>query len=267
MTSRLALPLAALLLGFQPTRAAAQVTAFRFDSTRVPVGRLLEYVKSNRDGSNAGRVSLYVATRDRIESLKWSPGDTSATLVVARLDWTRFSADRLEGWRLLRGRPPELRATLESTADSAVRISLDPGRPVAIRAWPWHSYDFDFASLGMTLPHLHSPEAGLTFERADITYAEDGPPFADLGPVRLRFLERERRGTWDTRRYAIGGPGLHHQEGLLWAAVDGGYIVEYELPIPDEPGYTDGRLRLETTDSLTVPEWEALKLRRVSGAR
>ena len=67
----------------------------------------------------AAALTARAVLEDRLESLKWSPGDTVATLVVARLDWNRFSVGRFESWLLRRGREPELRVALE--ADSIDR--------------------------------------------------------------------------------------------------------------------------------------------------
>ena len=117
-----------LLLALAPPAVArAQVDAFRFESTRVPVGTLFEYVKSNRDGTHPSPISLYVLGPDRIESLKWAPGDTTATLVSAVLDWDRFSVRRFESWQLARGAEPLLRATLEAdSSGTGVRLSFQP---------------------------------------------------------------------------------------------------------------------------------------------
>src|SRR5262249_10803826 len=165
------LALAIALGTFSARPAPGQVSAFRHDPARVPVGRVYEYLKSNRDGSRPGRVSLYVAAPDRLESLKWEPDDETATLVVAILDWSRFSVARFENWQLRRGRPDVKRPSLETDRDgSGLRVSPLPGRRVAVRAWPWHSYDFDFASLGITLAHLREPERPVTFERIDFTF-------------------------------------------------------------------------------------------------
>jgi hypothetical protein len=251
-----------LLLGLAP-QATAQVEAFRFDSTRVPVGRLYEYLKTNRDGSHAGQVSLYVAGISRIESLKWEPGHTTAVLVVAFLDWSRFSVRRFESWALNRAAAPEARATLETEADgSGVRVSFLPESLIVIRRWPWHSYDFDFASLNLTLAHLIAPEAPFSFERADVVYR---PPlsFADLGPVNVRFVRREQRSDRPARLYELEGPGLQGQRGKLWTAVDGGHLVEFEFPFPDEPGYRDVRFQLQSIRSLSPSEWESYKRERV----
>jgi hypothetical protein len=255
-----------MLLGLAP-RADAQVEAFRFDSTRVPVGRLYQYLKSNRDGSHVGQVSLYVAAVDRIESLKLEPGGSSPVLVVALLDWTRFSVRRFESWGLSRKAAPERRATLDTEGDgTGVRVSFLPDSLIVIRAWPWHSYDFDFASLNLALAHLIAPEKAFSFERADVVY---GPPlsFADLGPVTARFLRREQRLGHSARLYELEGPGLQGHRGKLWTAIDGAYLVEFELPFPDEPGYTDVRLQLQSVQPLLLADWEAYKRERVEGRR
>ncbi len=260
----LGLPSAATLV--VPSIASAQVDAFRFDPTRVPVGRLYEYVKSNRDGTRSGPISLYVVGQDRIESLKWSPDDTTATLVAATLDWDRYSVRRFESWSLARGAAPELRATLEADSGGAgVRLSFQPDVLIPIEAWPWHSYDFDFASLGLAMPHLVDPESPFRFERADITYDEGGPPFADLGPVDVRFLGYEERSGIRTRAYELAGPGIGIYRGKLWSAVEGGHLVEFELPFPDEPGFTDVRVELRSVTSLSAEGWEEYKRERLAG--
>lgn len=255
-----------LLHAALPPAAGAQVDAFRFDSARVPVGRLYEYLKSNRDGTHASHVSLYVAALDRIESLKWTPGDTTATLVVALLDWQRFSVRRLESWSLTPGAAPRLRAALDTdSTGTGVRASFQPDSLLPIHRWPWHSYDFDFASLNLTLVHLIAPEAPFSFERADVIYGVAWPPFVDIGPVHVRFVRREQRRGHATRRYALEGTGLLGHHGVLWAAVDGAHVVEFELPFPDEPGYTDVRLQLRGVQSLARDAWEEYKRRRVRG--
>lgn len=251
-----------------PSQAAGQLEAFRHDPARVPVGRVYEYVKSNRDGSNAGRISLHVAGADRLESLKWAPGDTVATLVVATMDWARFSVRRLESWVLVRGAAPALRATLDTdSSGSGVRVSFSPDSLLPIRGWPWHSYDFDFASLNLAFADLIQPEAPFTFQRADIVYAESWPPFADMGPVNVRFVRREQRSGLETRAYELDGPGLQDRLGRMWVSVTGSYLVEYEFPFPDEPGYIDVRLKLDRIRRATAAEWEESKRSRVSGQR
>jgi hypothetical protein len=138
---------------------------------------------------------------------------------------------------------------------------------IPIRAWPRHSYDFDFASLGLVLPHLIEPERPFVFERVDATFVGDqSTDFKDLGPVMLRFEGREGHDGRPSRRYRIGGPGLEGSEGVLWADAAEGHILEYRIPIPDEPGCRDGRLRLRSVGTLTPGGWSGLKRARVGEA-
>jgi hypothetical protein len=258
---RACLAVASLLLAAAP--AAAQLAALRFDSSKVPVGRVYQYLKSNRDGSHPGRVTVYVAGLDRLESLKWDDEIGWATFVVAEMDWKRFSVRRFESWDLRRGKHPMLKATLDTDQDGAVSVSVLPGPPVKISVWPWHSYDFDFASLGAILPHLVNPEADFTFGRTDFVQEEGKVRFAELGPVHLRFEARERRGEIATRRYRLEGPGLSNTAGTLWADAAEGHLVEFELPIPDEPGFADGRLRLVEVVAMNQDAWESFKHSRL----
>ena len=83
--------LAALLAALACTAPApAQISALRFDATKVPVGTVFHLDKSNLDGTHAGHISYYVAQIDRVEALKWDRGGDEATLVIAQIDWTRF---------------------------------------------------------------------------------------------------------------------------------------------------------------------------------
>ena len=47
-------------------------------------------LKSNRDGSRPGHVTVFVAVPDRLESLEWGPGEEVETLAIATMDWPRF---------------------------------------------------------------------------------------------------------------------------------------------------------------------------------
>lgn len=257
-----------------PRTASAQLSALRFDSSKVHVGRVYQYEKANRDGSHSGRISLYIARLDRLESLKWDEDVGWATFVVAELDWARFSVRRFESWALRQAKPPELKATLETAADGGITISVLPGPPIHVSSWPWHSYDFDWASLSAILPHLVWPEGELSFVRADFIQEEGKPPrFGEIGDVRLRYDGREKRGALETRRYRMEGAGLlaagqpssaaNANSGTVWADAKDGHIVEFELPFPDEPGFTDVRLRQLTTETMTATQWEAFKRTRL----
>lgn len=155
--------------------ADAQVSRFAFDAQRVATGTALHYLKSGFDGSRATRISVYVADVERLESLKWNVDEPVATLVQARMDWQRFSVREFASWHLERGKAPELRGTLAASGDgSSIEVSFLHGKTIKIDRWPWHSYDFDFVSLGAALPHLRDPEVDVIFWRTDVVFVGEG---------------------------------------------------------------------------------------------
>jgi hypothetical protein len=238
--------------------AGAQLAALQFSADRVPVGQVLHYVKSARDGTRPAEISIYVATIDRIEALKWDRGGATATLVTAAMDWPRFSVRGFESSQLTGDAAPERKATLDVTGDSLTMSLMS--EPVKITHWPWHSFDFDFTSLNLTLPHLREPEGSFALWRTDFVY-EDPPRVAELGEVRLEFEGYERRGGKRARRYAIGGAGLADRTGTWWADAETGLLIEYEIPVGDEPGYDDVRLKLRGIERMSPGQWEEFKLR------
>jgi hypothetical protein len=211
----------------------APFAAYEYVSARVPVGQVHHYRKSQQDGSHLAQVSVYVAASDRIEALKWERGGDQATLVIAQMDWQRWSVHSFEAWHLSAGAQPERRVTLSVTGDE-LRMSL-MAQPITLRHWPWHSYDFDFTSLTLTLPHRIDPTRDLTFWRTDFVYA-DPPTVAELGE-----------------------PGLEGKHGDWWVDRRTGLTLEYRLPVGDEPGYDNVLFKLESRQPMTPAAWQVFK--------
>jgi hypothetical protein len=240
--------------------ASAQTTQFRFEPAKVPSGKVLHYKKSQIDGSRPTQVSVYVRDQERLESLKWDENATTATLVQARMDWPRFSVREFRSLHLEKGLPPELRGTLEANSNGTeLKVSFVENKTITIRRWPWHSYDFDFASLGLTLPHLRNPEADVIFWRTDVVFAGEVIDFAEVGGIRLHFEANEARDAQQLRRYSIGGAGFEHRYGKLWTDASSGLLVEYRIPIGDEPGYKNVHLRLDRVETMSPAQWETFK--------
>lgn len=254
--------LATFLVAF----ASANAAPLHFQPERVPSGQVLHYLKSNIDGSNPNRICVYVSGTDRIESLKWHEGSAGATLVTAEMDWPRFSVRRFDAWHLEGGKDPEHRARLQASRDGReLDVSFGSARRIRIHHWPWHSYDFDFASLSLILPHWKDPRGQFSFWRTDTVFAGDQPGFEEIGELKLSFQSVELRSGRETRRYVIAGKGLADTSGLLWTDAGTGLIVEYQIPIPDEPGYADGKLLLLGMEPMTAQMWEQYKQRKAAG--
>jgi len=241
--------------------AQAQTEKFRFASSKVPVGTVFHYEKSNIDGSHKSTISVYVADKDRLESLKWHAGSAQSTLVVAEMDWTRFSASKLQSFSLVASKEPALKATLNYRPEEDRVVAAAAGQQwkVAVLQWPWHSYDFDFASLNLTLPHLKDPESPFTIGIADVVYKTDGAEFAYKGAVECRYLGEETRYGTRCRKYHIDGKGLEQRGGHLWVDKAQQHLVDFEIALPDEPGFTSGKLRLLRTEKMNAEQWQQFK--------
>ena len=196
-------------------------SALRFDPAKVKVGRVYQY-REVQPRRLAPRPGLPVRGRaGSAESLKWDDEVGWATFVVAEMDWTRFSVRRFESYDLRKGKAPLLKATLDTDAAGAVSISVLPGPPLKLTTWPWHSYDFDWASLGATLPHLVKPRGSAELQ-PDRLRAGGGEAAALRGPrgraAPLRAA-RDARGDSDpTLRPGRARPGRTRPRGRHGAA-------------------------------------------------
>lgn len=271
--------LVSLLAAVVPRPAALQdgappaPAAFRFERARVPVGRVLHYEKSNLDGSHATRIAVYVAALDRLESFKWAAGFPGATLVEADIAWRTFTVRRFQSWRLEGPGQRTLQGTLEAVEEKPelafALAAEDPAAAVSgrvtIHHWPWHSYDFDFAGLGIAMPHLIEPERPFDVGIADFVVEGGKPVFVEKGAVTVAFEERETRDGIAARRYAIDGPGLEDRGGHLWTDAQDGHLLGFEIELPDEPGFESGKLRLLEVGSLSPEDWTAFQDERLQG--
>lgn len=236
---------------------------FQHRPEKVQVGQLLIYDKSNIDGSNCGPIALFTASPTRLEAFKWHEGGSVATLVTAEMDWSRFSVAELQSWRIFANGERQLVAQLkqrESAERPVLDITIFVANPpiqqtIEIAGTPWHSYDFDFASLNATLRHWLTPHQPLNFHIADVDFNSDEMLFANKGEVMLAYEAEEERHGYLCGRYKIDGPGLEHKGGFIWVNQSEPFIVDYEIELPDEPGYETGKLQLREVTNLSVEGW------------
>ena len=229
-----------------------EVEGFRFETGRQAVGRVYRYRKSNVDGTRPSHVDLYIASEDRIESFKYHEGHPEATLVTAEMDWRTFSVRRFEtSKRYTDGRIERL-AELEAKGDVLHGVAFGNSFTCDVELFPWHSYDFDLASLNVSLRYLEEPEGTVELGMIDVVNGR----LAFKGGVELAFEQDEERRGVACRRYSIDGPGLEDRGGVLWVrAQEDPVIVDYEIDLPDEPGMTSGKMALLGTEELTPDEW------------
>jgi len=238
--------------------AQAPAPAFRHEPGRIPVGRVHLYRKANRDGSNPSQIALYLASETRLEALKWHAGEPEATLVVAEMDWETASVASFHSFGLDAHGERNLRAYLTTSPDRK-RIGgkvgdVDVGCELA--RFPWHSYDFDLASLNVALRFLVDPVGETELQIVDFQPGPSGPVFGPKGPVVLAYEGEEERAGLPCRRYVIDGPGLEERGGSLWVARGAEvFLVAYEIALPDEPGMSSGLLEWVRNETMAADEW------------
>ena len=146
------------------------------------------YQKSNWDGTHASQIFLYVADSNRLESFKWAPGDKTATLVTAIIDWENYSVSRFTNHRLEQGQTPRLVATLQFDGKKQINIEVGTMRDsLLLQGLPWQSYDFDFAGLGFTWRALVNKRDSFDFFIADAVRVNNNMQFVNKGRVTVNY--------------------------------------------------------------------------------
>ena len=117
------------------------------------------------------------------------------------------------------------------------------------RKYPWHSYDYDFDSLNITLPHYLDAPAPFSFGIADLVTAgypnphrlnsciERAPAFAFKGLVTVDSVSEEERHGSLCHKCSVDGAGFERCVGRMWVDKSARHIVDYEIDLPEEPGY------------------------------
>lgn len=242
--------------------AAGQMVSkpFRYDPQRVAVGTVYHYVKTNVDGTQPENISLYIAANDRIESFKFHEKGTRAGLVIAEIDWRDFIARKLESWQVSGKGERKLFATLTwRPAERSVEVSIPQMKPetefARIDRLPFHLYNFDLASLNLSMPHLIDPKSSFTVGIADPTFKPEGPMFAYRGDLKITYEKAETRNGVKCRRYAAAGDGIGGK-GTIWADEKAGNIVDMEFDVANNPDWKTFKLKLLRTEKMTGDQWQ-----------
>lgn len=264
---RLALAVFLALGGLPGTATEAQVEAFRYDASRVPVGKVYHYLKTNVDGSHPEHVSIRVASPDRIESFKFHPGEPPAALVIADMDWSVFSVRKIDSWHRMGDGERKLMATL-TALDGGKRVQVEipqlgkAAETIEIGRLPWHVYNFDLASLGFAFRHLIDPKGRFTIGIADPTFAE-GPAFRYRGEAEVAYVGEETRAGVLCRKYRIDGLGLNHRGGFLWVNQAEGHIEDAEIDLPDNPAWQSFKFKLTGVETMDEAAWESFQKKQL----
>jgi hypothetical protein len=261
----LLLALALTVVASSAFSAADPLDAFHYRASRVPpVGTVVNYVKSNLDGSKPSLVSLYFADADDIEVSKSETGAAASTDVKAHLDWKRFIADRLDSGDLTSDgvRAPRARLTI---GKDEVRASYDTlEQRLTSTIHPLHMYNFDLMGLNVMLPQLRNPKQSFTIGFLEPTFAMTTDVIELRGKATATYVGEETVGGRAAHRFHLSGAGLANAEASLWIDADDGLIDLVESPLPNNPEWTSYRLaRRGPNQHMSPAEWTAFKLAHI----
>ena len=250
--------LAAIIAIFVAT-AFAQPPVYKLRPERIAVGTVYHYVKTNVDGTQPEQISLYILSRDRIESYKFHPKGTRAGLVTAEMDWKNFVPTKLESRQVFPTGERKLFATLTLDADGRnITVSIPTAKPepetVKVESMPFHLYNFDLASLNVTLPHLADPKKPFTVGIVDPTFKPE-PLVAYKGELTVTYEKDEQRNGVETRRYRAEGSGIGGK-GTIWVNKKQGHIEDMEFDVANNPDWKTFKLKLTKTEKMTPDQWQ-----------
>lgn len=248
-----------LLLFIAASTAIAQPPVYKLRPERIAEGTVYHYVKTNVDGTQPEQVSLYIASRDRIESYKFHPKGSRAGLVTAEMDWNNFIPRKLESRQVFGSGERKLFATLTLDADNkSLTVSIPTAKPepetVKLDKLPFHLYNFDLASLNVTLPHLADPTKTFTVGIVDPTFKPD-PLVAYKGELNVTYEKDEQRNGVETRRYRAEGTGIGGK-GTIWVNKKLSHIEDMEFDVANNPDWKTFKLKLKKTEKMTAEEWQ-----------
>jgi hypothetical protein len=260
MKTALALLTAApLLLGATgDSPVPSSLDRFRYQPEKIRVGEVAHYVKSNLDGSKPTRVSIFVASPDKLEVAKVEAKVIDAAWVRAGFSWTLFTADRLDAGVIKLDGSVEERATL-GLDRKAGAVTVKIGDREGSATWghvPFHIYNFDFTSLNFAWRHLIDPKAPFSIGVLDPTFKPEGDPLLYRGTAAITYVGEEIVHGKTCRKYRIAGPGIGGATGYLWEDPKSGWLEKIEIPFPDNPDWSSFKLELQGIERMTPAGWK-----------
>jgi len=257
------------------------IAAFRYQPEKIEIGLVYHYIKSNLDGTNAARVSLFVASKTHLEVVKIEQGSDVLAYVTADMDWASFSADHITSWHVLPHAqldgqrvpaPGLLRAQavggIDQTSNTLRMWVGDQLGSAQIRHYPAHIYNFDFLSFNFMFRHLIDPEAAFAIGVLDPNWKGmqaqgDGENGGDLniliyrGEAHIDYVGLEPYRGVPCRKYRLSGSGMEDQSGFIWVHQDKGHFENIEHPLADNPSWNSFKLELQAIEAMSVGAWHA----------
>ena len=272
--------LALTLCGVAAHAAPSQaLDPYELKPARAPQGQLVNYIKSNLDGSKRLVLSLYFAKPFEVEALKVEGDGRYIARVQAKLDPQTLTATWMRSFNGLENGPGKerLQMQLDGQPQQLVASVAGTRMPVAPSHLPAHIYNFDLSSLNLTLPLLKNPRADFEVGIIDPDFAamrtrfkpnagELQGLFIDRGKASFRYLRDEELDGVPTHRFEVGGPAFGGVPGTLWMNAKDRLIERFEHALPDNPDWKSFKLSRISERAMDAAAWEAFKAASVQRA-
>jgi len=227
------------------------------------VGATYQYTKSNIDGTHPITVYIHLSSVEKIEALKIYEGSLSGAYVWAEMDWSLFSVERVESNWIYHDATMKPQASLRHEKDNTYTgevYSQDSTGPLSrftfnVEHFPWHIYNFDLTSFNISLKHLKEPEKTFKASIYDPSWGRDATTVEYKGEIRCDYKGDELRHSHRCRFYQVSGEGVGGTTGGLWVDIEGGHIVDIEVPCPNNPDWESFKLELCSISHLNPVEW------------
>ncbi|EGF89697.1 hypothetical protein ABI_41200 [Asticcacaulis biprosthecium C19] len=229
-----------------------------------PVGRIYDYTRSNRDGSLPEHIVVYRKSVTEVAVFKAIDPCTTAAYVTSVLDPQTLEATTLYAGKLNRDGTQRVFGRMDlDPATRVITAKIDlPDAQLSDTATapdaPWHLYDYDLATLTVTLPHLTDPKADFSIGMALVVTDDMSDFLTYMGRTDVRYVGEETRKGQATRRYDVGGLAFGNKGGPLWLDAKNGHIVDAEFGIPNHAEYADFKLKLNRVSDGGEAEWNSL---------
>jgi hypothetical protein len=230
----------------------SSIIAFRYQPERIKVGTVYHYTKSNLDGSKPSTVSIFISGPDRLEVYKAEENVIDAADVVAKMDWTLFSAVELDSGHFLKNGTREPVARMEiSKTDNTLNVHWkDQDDSVAIGHYPVHIFNFEFISFNYTLRHLRDPEKPFEIGVADPVFEGEGL-ITYKGKAEVQYVGDDTCHQVVCRKYRISGKPFGDKEGFIWVNKKDGHAELIEIPVADNPDWNSFKFELKKIEQMS----------------
>ena len=228
-----------LLAAATPPKVPSSLDHFRYRPETIRVGEVAHYVKSNLDGSKPARVSIFVASPEKLEVAKVEKDVNDAAWVRAHFDWKLFTADKLDAGVIRLDGSVEERATFDLDRGAGVVQATVNGK-TGTAAWgqlPFHVYNFDFTSLNFAWRHLKNPKSPFAIGVIDPTFKKEGDVIFYRGAADVAYVGEESVHGKTLPQVPHRGPGDRRRGGLDLGGggLEGRLAREDRDPVPGQP--------------------------------